>query len=1008
MEFARSNPSDTVAAGRESDNAAAVLDALLASLDRRGRDFERLCKWLLQNEAQYRSRLERVWLWDEWPGRPGRDLGIDLVAVDREGGLWAVQAKHYDPAYSIKKADLDSFLSASSKAEFTYRLLIATTDHLGPNARNTIAIQEKPVGVLLRSQLEALEVVWPNSLANLRPASPVRKRSRPHQRRAVKDCAENLMAADRGQLVMPCGTGKTLVGAFLAERLAAKRVLVLVPSLSLLGQTLREWATAVEFDYLAVCSDDTVTKGEHDAVVASTSELGVPVTTDPARIVGFLRRRGNEMKVVFSTYQSSPRLAAAQADRVPTFDLVIADEAHRCVGPEAGVFATVLDSAKIKGKKRLFMTATPRYFTGRVKRVAAEEDLVVASMDEEAKFGRVLHRLTFARAIDQDLLSDYRVVVFGVSDHEARDLAQRGAFVTRDGTSITDARTLARQIGLLRSMAKYDLHRVVTFHSRIDHASRFASSLSETKEWLPVRRRPTGTLWTEHVSGRMSAGERDARLRRLKSIERDERGVLTNARCLTEGVDVPTLDGIAFIDPRGSQVDVVQAVGRAIRKSENKALGTIIVPVLVEEGLDPAAALESSEFDRVVEIVRALRDHDDDLAEELDELRRGQGRLGSLGRRPGKIVLDVPIAVGLDFARAFDARVVTETTTTWEFWFGLLQRFVARVGHAHVHQNHVEDGHLLGQWCKVQRTWFNAGRLSDQRAARLAAVPGWAWGLKDARWEDGFARLQSYVAREGHARVPKSHVEDGLRLGQWTRTQRRSHAAGRLSDEQVARLAALPEWAWDSVDTRWEDSFTLLERFVARYGHADVLQDHVEDGYSLGRWVSVQRIEYRAGRLSDERAARLAAVPGWSWDAITSAWEQGYSTLERFVTREGHALVPARHREGDFRLGQWVVVQRSFRVQRRLSAERTARLEAVPGWAWSANDAAWERGYAALTRYAARERDARVPRSHREDGYPLGQWVSAQRGFYAQGRLSGGRAERLEALPHWTWNTRKT
>jgi predicted helicase len=305
------------------------------------------------------------------------------VAEDRDGGLWAIQAKHYDSAYAVKKADLDSFLSESSRPGFTYRLVIASTDHVGPTARRTLDAQEKPVGLLLRSQLELLDADWPASITRLRPGRVKRKHPRPHQRQAIQDCVSGLAAAERGQLVMACGTGKTLVGPFLAERLAAKRVLVLVPSLSLLGQTLREWATATEFDYIAVCSDDTVAKDEHDAVVASTSELGVPVTTHVERIARFLRRRGDGTRVVFSTYQSSAQIAAAQTSRVPAFDLVIADEAHRCAGPQAGVFATVLDPNRIKARKRLFMTATPRYFTGRVKKEAQEADWEVASMDDE-------------------------------------------------------------------------------------------------------------------------------------------------------------------------------------------------------------------------------------------------------------------------------------------------------------------------------------------------------------------------------------------------------------------------------------------------------------------------------------------------------------------------------------------------------------------------------------------------------------------------------------------------
>jgi len=194
------------------------LEALLASLRQGGRDFERLCKWALENVPEYRQRLQHVWLWDDWPGRWRRDAGIDLVAEDQDGGLWAVQAKHYDPAYAIKKADLDSFLSESSRPGFTYRLVIASTDHLGPTARRTLDAQENPVGTLLRSQLDVLEVEWPTSLHDLRPAIVERKRPRTHQLVAIQECCAGLASAERGQLVMACGTGKTLVGSFLADR----------------------------------------------------------------------------------------------------------------------------------------------------------------------------------------------------------------------------------------------------------------------------------------------------------------------------------------------------------------------------------------------------------------------------------------------------------------------------------------------------------------------------------------------------------------------------------------------------------------------------------------------------------------------------------------------------------------------------------------------------------------------------------------------------------------------
>ena len=402
----------------------------------------------------------------------------------------------------------------------------------------------------------------------------------------------------------------------------------------------------------------------------------MPVTTDPHDIAAFLRRRSGP-RVVFSTYQSSPQIAAAFAHgRVPAFDLVIADEAHRVAGIESSDFATVLDETAIKARRRLFMTATPRYFTGRVLKAAQEADLEVASMDDPSKFGTVFHRLTFGEAIKRNLLTDYQVAVVGVDNDTYREWAEKGTLVTRDGKKITDARTLAGQIGLAKAMRKYDLRRSISFHSRVSRAREFAAEMPEVIAWMPARQRPKGALWARHASGEMSAGERHVLLQHLSRLDDGERGLLTNARCLSEGVDVPTLDGVAFIDPRRSEVDIVQAVGRAIRKSEGKTVGTIVIPVFIDTDTDPEVALNDSSFKPVWDVIQALRAHDEELGEHLDSLRREMGRTGGVPKLPDKIHLDLPVKVGADFADAFDVRLLQKTSASWEFWMGLMDSFI--------------------------------------------------------------------------------------------------------------------------------------------------------------------------------------------------------------------------------------------------------------------------------------------------------------------------------------------
>ena len=498
-------------------NLAQLLAKLAPDAQTRGRQFEHICRWFLKHDPKYRLKLTRVWLWSEWPGRWGPDAGIDLVAETHDKKLWAIQAKAYALAHAVSKADVDTFLSESSRETFSFRLLIATTNRIGRTAERTLYSQEKPVGRLLLTDLEKADISWPASPSRLHAAAQRRKKPRPHQQKAISAVCRSFANHDRGQLIMACGTGKTMVGLWVMERLQSRRVLVLVPSLSLLAQTLREWSAnaARLFQYLPVCSDETV-RGA-DWIISRTSDLGFPVTTDPDEVAAFLRRR--QGGVVFATYQSSPVIAKAfTRTRVPAFDLAIADEAHRCAGSSAGPFGTILDDVVLKAKRRLFMTATPRYFTDRVRREASQVEFEIASMDDEEKFGPVFHCLSFSDAIHKDVLSDYQVVIVGVDEPTYRRYAERGALVTTDGKKVIDARTLASHIALAKTMRKYDLFRIISFHGRVKRARDFSADLPGAVRWMPAQSRPSGTLWCEHVSGEMSSGRRDALLHRFRNL----------------------------------------------------------------------------------------------------------------------------------------------------------------------------------------------------------------------------------------------------------------------------------------------------------------------------------------------------------------------------------------------------------------------------------------------------------------------------------------------------------
>src|SRR3989338_2235723 len=585
---------------------------------KRGKQFEHFVKWFLKADPEWATQVDQVWLWDEWPERWGADCGIDLVIRHKNGGNWAVQAKCYAPDHHITKHDVDKFLSESNRPLIQHRLLIATTDFIGGNARQVGDAQEKPVVRFLLSDFEKSALEYPANFAALPQAKrKPRPEPRDHQNEARAAVVQGLQTADRGQLIMACGTGKTYVTLWIKEALDAQRTLVLVPSLGLLSHLLREWtfAAATPFEVLCVCSDQTVGTKGNDEAIHSVADLAFPVTSDVDEVKKFLSGAGN--RVVFSTYQSSAVIAAAQADpATPAFDLAVADEAHRCAGKVGSDFTAILDNVQIRSKKRLFATATPRTYSSTVHKAAEDRGVEVVGMDNAALFGEVLYALPFGKAIERKLLTDYRVVIIGVDDPTiAQWIAHRklvtigtddesksraatnspplppgdgwgeGAFHNQKNqptpTRETDSESLAAQIGLLKAIKDYDLKRIISFHSRVNRAETFATDIQQTMEWISDEHRPSGTLRTDFVSGNMPANKRKIKLDQLKNLCADEplvlsphcgrelergdsgkelrRGLLSNARCLSEGVDVPSLDGVAFIDPRSSQVDIIQA-----------------------------------------------------------------------------------------------------------------------------------------------------------------------------------------------------------------------------------------------------------------------------------------------------------------------------------------------------------------------------------------------------------------------------------------------------------------
>jgi superfamily II DNA or RNA helicase len=982
---------------------------LYQSLDedplKRGKQFEKFAKWFLKNDPEWSTQVDQVWLWEEYPNRWGIDCGIDLVFQHKNGETWAVQAKCYSSNHDITKHDVDKFLSESNRKGIDKRLLIATTDRIGKNAIQVCEAQEKTVVRFLLSDFERSEIEYPLCYKDLKHGK--RKEApkpRPHQLEAIATVTENFQNTERGQLIMACGTGKTFTTLWIKEELASNRTLVLLPSLSLLSQTLREWTFAASqpFDVLCVCSDETVGKRGEDEVIHSVSELAFPVTSDTEEIRRFIKRDGD--KVIFSTYQSSPLVADAQANQsIPAFDLVVADEAHRCTGKVSSAFSTVLDNNRINATKRLFATATPRTYTASVKKTAEDRGIEVVGMDDEAVFGKVLYSLPFGEAIRQNLLTDYQIVIIGVDSPMIAEWIKNRELIKTDSGIENDAESMAAQIGLLKAIKDYDLKRVISFHSRISRAESFKEDMYQILNWIGEEHRPSGELWTDFVSGAMPTDRRRQKLDHLKGLGQNERGLLTNARCLSEGVDVPSLDGVAFIDPKNSQVDIVQAVGRAIRLSLDKKVGTIILPVFIAPGADPVNSIEASYFKPIWDVLSALKAHDNVLAAELDSIRTGLGRhLGNVSPHTlQKIIIDLPSTVDQNFTNVLRTHIVEHVTESWNFWYGLLESFVKFEGHCIVPQQYtVKVIYRLGFWVSNQRQ--RKIRLSNEQISRLEVLPGWVWDTREAQWEEGFLHLKVFVAKEANCSIPALYVmDDGYRLGAWVCRQRRFK--NQLSQQQISRIEKLPGWVWDVFSEQWDDGFRHLNEYIELEGTSRIDNEYKTlEGFCLGAWVSTQRS--RKNSMSIDRRMRLEALPGWAWNVIDEQWEECFRYLEDFSNLKGVCKISSKYKTSDgFRLGSWVNKQRSRKNS--MSIDRRMHLEALPGWAWNVIDEQWEEGFSHLKKLVNKQGHCKIKLSYiTEEDFRLGSWVNKQRS--KKNELSDEKIAQLESLFGWIWDAR--
>lgn len=647
----------------------------------KGDIFERITKYYLLIDSIYKTKLKSVWLLNEVPTKiqeylnlPNNDEGIDLIAQTKDDEYWAIQCKYRtDENSSITREDIATFLDISNNIckNISQKLVCSTAisqsykfDKLYDNSITfLLANIWSSLDDNFFTQLNAL---LENKTIKLNPFQP-----KEHQQRAIKNAYTHFIDEnnDNGKLIMACGSGKSLTAYWISQQLESQTILIAVPSLALIKQTLEVWtresvANNIDINWIAVCSDDTVSKIDDDIFTASTKDLGIDVSTDIDYIVNWLANPKHATTIVFTTYQSGKIIAEASKNANVTYDLGIMDEAHKTVGLNDSLFSHLLFNENISIKKRLYMTATERRYKG--------ESDEIASMDNIELYGEDFEVLTFKEALETkpSILCDYKIIAMMVTKREIANLIKNNNFVKPENQNYTqeiESEMLASTIALHKAIKKYDIKHTISFHSSIERAKFFQAqekvfrkSFSEYTE-----------LETFHVSGMTPVSTRN---KIIKTFSESQNSLITNARCLTEGVDVPNIDCVLFADPRQSTVDIVQAVGRALRLSKNKEFGYVLVPIIIDDENIDIDDIQNKSFQAIISILRALASSDERIIDYFNTTNGAEISSGS-----GLVNFDIPIGLNIDineFNNAIKLSIISKIKKLKWRSFGESREFV--------------------------------------------------------------------------------------------------------------------------------------------------------------------------------------------------------------------------------------------------------------------------------------------------------------------------------------------
>lgn len=945
-----------------------------------GKIFEVFSKYFFLSAPEFDGHYTNVWLYNEIPLQIKETLdlgtveyGIDLLLKTIDNKYIAVQCKFKNDETSKLNwsADKIANLFAYCPKADGYILFsnCASLDTVSSSRTNNFTFYN--IGHLLEIEKSTFENIS-IKLQNGQPKEREYFSPKPHQQRAINECVQWFTEGEesRGQLILPCGAGKTLTSLWIKEELKSKKTLVLVPSLALLRQIKNDWGRQrkTNYEYLCVCSETDIDGDNQDSILTHTYEIGGNVTTN-SKYVNLFLHNNLEEKVIFSTYQSLPVIVEALKTTEIIFDFVFCDEAHKTAGISKGVFGIIHDNTKIPAKKRLYATATPRIVKESLKKKLGDDLKYTHDMNDPQTFGEEFFRMSFKDAIDENILVDYKIIAIGVNDKQLSDYLKEKRYVDTN-ISIDE---VANNYALDFVMSKYSAYHALTFHSRVNLAKAFSSRHSKLFE-------NTNSF---SVDGTQATSIRNQILHEFKS---SNKAIISNARCLTEGVDVPTIDLVYFSDPKNSKVDIIQAVGRALRKKEGKKQGYIVVPVYHTNHGEVENSISEGSFKNLLQVIRSLCEQDERLQDEINTIAFGKGK--KISKKIDILTsfyeeIETLNLIGFEenLKNSLFDQIIYKTSNNWDIWFLELKNYLD-LNNDYPSKN---ENPNLYTWVAQQRFKKKNNTLKPEEFKKLNSI-NFAWDIVKSKWDRMFKEFKSYA--EVNTFAPYKGF-DNPELVNWYQVQLiYSYEKKNAKNEQAIKFQNInskflcsgsrkkwiplyeelviwrntnpekwPQYQRDNKDSLesklnvfcqtlrkkfrendlenyWFDKITLLgfnfeghtdnwDKYFDKYEKLILekksvsIQDIGEKAYA---WLNLQLKKDKLGSLDKFKSEKLSSL-----SSFFESWEETFEKLKKWQIENGKPPTKANHKD----FNSWLSSQRARYKNGNLSEEQIASIRSI-------------------------------------------------------------------------------